>query len=340
MKVDLFGQGEIAHHFTVNQFDSPGVEDLTQVGIARPLPAHGVAGIGQHAVGFSMGIHEDYGAATAQHELIDGIEGRGAQPLGMHDHEHVHVFGNLRDGLVQDLDFHDLPDAVHDHPGRPSARGLRKRHLRAAVQGQGAQQAHDFLFGVGQAVDELGEIVFEKFLTALLKERNKFPVVRGIGAHESEIELRVALVDRNAAQAVSDGAIFLFRKGLGVDDVQDQVPAGGLFILLQEFQHPVGITPNAGQFHRQLLRQVKPQGHRLVEPLQNVSAALGQGIEALFREIDTGRPERHVTQDVHREKQDHRNGQSASCEKPGVHGSFIPLSSIPASAPWQITRSR
>jgi len=79
--------------------------------------------------------------------------------------------------------------------------------LRATVQGQSAQQAYNFLFGVGQPVHEFGEIVFEKFLTALLKERNEFPVIRSIGAHESEIELRVALVDRYAPEAVSDGAV-------------------------------------------------------------------------------------------------------------------------------------
>ena len=108
-KLTRLAKGEIAHHLTVNQLDAPSVEDRTQIGIARPLHARGVARIGQHAVGFSMGIHEDHGATAAQHELVDGIEGRGAQPLGMHDHEHVHVFGDVRDGLVQDLDFHDPP---------------------------------------------------------------------------------------------------------------------------------------------------------------------------------------------------------------------------------------
>ena len=95
-----------------------------------------------------MGIHKDHGAAASQHELVDGIEGRLAELLGMHHHEHVNGFGDFRDGFVQDLDFHQLPDAVHDHPGGASARGLGKRHLRAAVHGKGAQQAHDFLFGI------------------------------------------------------------------------------------------------------------------------------------------------------------------------------------------------
>ncbi len=155
---------------------------------------------------------------------------------------------------------------------------------------------------------QLGQIIFEKFFATLLKERYEFPAVRGVGTHQSEIELDVAPVQRHAPESMPDGAVFFFRKGFRVDDVQDQVATGGLLVFLQEFQHPVGVALNAGQFHGQFLGEIEPQGHRFIEALENLSTTLGEGIEPLFREIEAGRPKRHVTQDVHREKQHHRDG--------------------------------
>ena len=99
LEVHFFGQGEIPHYFFVHQLDAPGVKDPAEIGVAWRLHAHGVLRVGQHAVGFTVGVHKDHGAAASQHELVDGIEGRLAELLGMHHHEHVHGFGDFRGRL-------------------------------------------------------------------------------------------------------------------------------------------------------------------------------------------------------------------------------------------------
>ena len=143
----------------------------------------------------------------------------------------------------------------------------------------------------GQAVDELGQIVFEKALALGRKERDDLLIVGRVGRGEAEINLVALAVERHRLQAEGDRLVLDIGKRLGVEDFEAELAVRRGDVLLEQFAHALGIDAVGRDLVAETVGIVKAQGNRLVDLRQGVHGAGRQGVEMLGGQIEPRRKE-------------------------------------------------
>ena len=286
---------------------------------------------GRRHVRFRVRVHEHEGVSAAEDELVDGVANRLGQPLRVHHHEHVHVVLHpfeARGGEVPHLE--QLLDPLEDEPrlGRPAH---HHRLAALAVEGQGSEQPDDRTRGLPEGVDHLGEVVLQELLAVGGEAGDDLLVVEGVGAHESEVEGGFSVEKRNAAHAIGDGPVLRLREGLRVDHGEDDPSVGGVLVLLQEVADPRDVAGDRRQAARERARDVQAQGHRLVDPPDDVAGALGEGEQPLLGKIEPEPGEGLVGEHVQGEERRHREHDPANRVGSAAHVLLL-VSSLLASA--------
>ncbi len=206
-----------------------------------------------------MRIDEHEGAAAAQHELVDGEQRLVRQVLRMDEHEHADIRRDLGGVTVDRAHVEELLHLGVDDPGVALLAGPAE----GALQRQRGQKADGLLLHAGEVEDQLGEVDFEEALALGLEEGDDLFLVGAVDAGETEIDELAGLIDRHALQAEPDGAVFLIREGLRVDDLQADLAVRGVAIFLQHLADAAGVDAVGRDLLAQALRIIKAQRHRL-----------------------------------------------------------------------------
>ncbi len=232
-------------------------------------------------------IDKDERLAAFQDELVDREQCLVRQVLRMHEHQHIDIGRDRIDVGGQRLDRIELLQLLHDchRLGRTAA---HHRH-HVAFERQRADQADDRLLGKRQAVDELGQIVFEKALALGLEERNDLLVVGRVGRGETEIDLLASDIERHPLQPESDCAVFGIRERQGVIDLEPDLAVGRCDILIEQLAHALGIDAVRRDFVGEAGRIIEPQGDRLFDPGERSQRAAGQRVKVLTGEVEPPR---------------------------------------------------
>ena len=238
---------------------------------------------------FGVGIDKDQRLAALQHELVDREQCLRRQVLRMHQHQHIDIGRDRIEACRQRLDLVELLQLL-DHRHRLARPALHhRRHV--TFERQAADQADYGLLRKGQAVDELGQIVFEKALALGRKERDDLLIVGGVGRGEAEINLVALAVERHRLQAKGDRLVLDIGKRLGIEDFEAQLAVRCGDILLEQFAHALGIDAVGRDLVAETVGIVKAQGNRLVDLRQGVHGPGREGVEMLGGQIEPGRKE-------------------------------------------------
>ncbi len=189
----------------------------------------------------------------------------------MHQHQHVDVIGNRLAVLRQHPHLELLPQLVDDQPGGLHAQAHATG--KTAVDRRAGEDTDDQPLGMGELVDELGQVVFEKAFPFRLEEGNGLAVAIQL-ADQAEIEVFRTVAERNSLQAEADRVILGLGEGFGIDLLQAELVAGQGDIFVEQTGDPVGVGGQAGSLADRLPAQVELEGHRLVESGEDVAGPL------------------------------------------------------------------
>ncbi len=238
---------------------------------------------------FGERIDEDERLAAFQDELVDREQCLVRQVLRMHEHQHIDIGRDRIDIGGQRLDRIELLQLLHD--GHRLGRTAAHHRHHVAFERQGADQPDHRLFRKRQAVDELGQIVFEKALALGLEERDDLLVVGRVGRGETEIDLLAPDIERHPLQPERDCAVLGIRERQRVVDFEPDLAVGRGDILIEQLAHALGIDPVRGDFIGEAVRIIEPQRDRLFDPGERPQGAAGQRVEVLSGEVEPPRKE-------------------------------------------------
>jgi hypothetical protein len=179
---------------------------------------------------------------------------------------------------------------------------LHRRHDVAFERQRGHQPDHRLL-REGEAVHQLGQVVFEEALALGLEERDGLLIVGRIGGGKPEIDLHAALVERHPLEPEGDGAILGRRERLGIEDLQLDLALGARGVFLEHLAHALGIDAVGRDLVAELRRKIKAHDDRLVDLGERVERAGGERVEMLVGEVDAGRAQQPVGDDVDGDEQ-------------------------------------
>ncbi len=280
---------------------------------------------------------------TAPHdELVDRIPGLFAGRLGVRHHQHGDVVVDLRGARLHAAHVEELLDLGIDHPwvGRAS-------HLRVESPGnlQVGHQADHRALRIRERVDQFREVVLEEGLLARIQERDDFLVVDAVGTGDAHVDRlgRAAHVDRLESEL--PGAIFVLGERQRVDHGQAELAVRALHEFVEDFPDPAGIRPQIGYLGRRAIRVEEIQVDRFGDAVEDVVRAVGQRVQAIFRQIDSDPPEQNVVQCGRQNEHDRDDDQPDPADQQlGGRGSRLahvsPPSSCPARRRWRITMRR
>ena len=185
--------------------------------------------------------------------------------------------------MGQRLDFEEIADLLHDHLRRQGALAAHHRHrVHATVERQTADEADDALLGVGQCVDELGDVVFQERFAVRREECNGGVIVGGVGANEAEVANLAFLVEAHAPQSGGHRAVLGVRKGFGIENGHVELAARHVAILLQQCAHALEIATVVGCCLTELFGIVEANADRLVDGAQHHARTLRHGKQVLL----------------------------------------------------------
>ena len=155
--------------------------------------------------------------------MIDGELEPGRKILRMGDDEEIEAGGKFGRGRFDRDDFERVVPFRRDVLAGLGLLAHHHHHLRllgiGALERQAGQQAHLGLVEVLHAIDQLGQIVFEK-LFPLRHEGGDGLLLVGLGDDEPKEELFAALLRHLGRQACGRGPFLLRRVGAGIDDLE------------------------------------------------------------------------------------------------------------------------
>src|ERR1700730_113381 len=244
----------------------------------------------------------------------------------MHQHQHVHVrLDPGRSGCERPQVEELLHRAVHD-PRTALAPALL---IEARTHRQRGQPGDHGLFGVGQLIDELDDVVLQELLLVGIEELDCRVAIGGVGSGKAEVELRAGGSHRSAAHAELGGAVFLLRERLRVDHVQMQPAAGARGELLEELAHPYAVGLQLRQLRRGLFREEEIQVDGLADAGEDPLGSRRGGVETMLREIQPPAAQRVVEQHGEADEQQRECQQGAAAEcRALVHRSLRSSSAI------------
>ncbi len=257
------------------------------------------------AIGLCIGVDEHHQLATAQDELIDGVQRRLGQVLRMHQPQHRDVVRDQVEISLEGLDVEQLTHLFQNHPRR---RRLPRHHVEAAGHGQPGQHTDYRQLGLGQGLHQAAQLVLQVLLLIQSEERNHLGVVQRIGAGQAEVDGITTLLQRDALQAEFGGLVLVFGERFGVDDVQANLAVRLGLVGLEHLLHTLGVGAQRRQILGHLVRIEEVQVDRLVQLTEDLPGAVGDGVELLFGQIQAHAAQAHTGQQVegdegHRDQQ-------------------------------------
>ena len=150
------------------------------------------------------------------------------------------------------------------HGRRRLAHG-RHGIAHAAIDRDAGDEADDALLGVGEAVDELGQVVFEEALAIGREKLDGGVVVGGVGGDEAEVAGLAVLVEAHAAQASGDGAILGVGEGFRLDQRELQLALREVAILFEQRLHALEVFAVERGHLAELLGVVEADVDRLLD---------------------------------------------------------------------------
>ncbi len=209
----------------------------------------------------------------------------------------------------------ELFDLLVDGPRRVGAAGLE---IHVALHGQCRQPAHHGFLRRGELEDELGHVVLQLFLAARGQVGDGALAVGGVGGREPQVHALTAIVDRIHAEFV--GAVFLFRIGLRIDDLEREVAVGQRGQLFEQFAHARTVTAHARILGRGFLAEEEVEVHRLLEPAHDALGALRHRVEIVRGQVDL-----RAAQQVVREQHDTDEQRADDCESARTRVVFLSI---------------
>ena len=310
---DPLRRGLIADHFAGADRNAPGGEQRLERGDRVAL------GVGHrvHAAtrGHHLGERVDEGqhAAAAHHELIDRVERGGVDIVRLGEHQHRDV---VVDRALLAAEEADVEELVHRLQHLPRLEAIEL----AAHQRQVAEHRDRGLVRVGEIADQPGEVVLEKVRPLRREIADRLEVVGRVAPGQAEIGERAVVADRQAVQALGDREILLGRERLRIEALDPDLAAGQPLIgreqLLDALRMAAEIRPELVE----LRGVVEAQVDRLVDLPQHLLGAFRQREQAILGQIEPGRGEPGVGQQVEREEQDHRKADADQAEPVALHG--------------------
>ncbi len=137
----------------------------------------GIGGILTAGVGPRIRIDEQQYPAAPHHELIDGVQGLGRQFLRMNQHQDVHVLVDAVDVAISGRRVKQFLKLGDDGPGFAH---LARHRIELSLQPQGTHEADDGLPRRRELIDELDDVVLQKFFAIGLEARNRGAPLRGV----------------------------------------------------------------------------------------------------------------------------------------------------------------
>ena len=241
----------------------------------------------------------------------------------MHHHQRVDVIGNGNDIGFHALHVEQLAQFSIDHPALGRAASGR---IEARPHRQVGHETHHRARIVGEAGNQLGQVVFEKGFLVRLEEWNRRRAVGGIAARQTEEERIAAVAQRNRLQARRGGAIFVFGKRLRIDDRQSDAATRARGHFLQQFLHARGIGADRGKFACGLFGVVEGEVDRLFDLGKDGLGAIGQRVELALREIQACAAEQRAAGHDECKKQYGQRNQRSTRGKTSsgkFHGVFL-----------------
>jgi len=213
--------------------------------VGREAAHHGLLRVGLALEMLRGGVDGEEHGFAAEDELIDGKLEFRRQILRVDDGEGVEAGGELGRG---GLDADDLKGLFPLGGDELAGLGLLAHHhhhlgfLRARALKRQAREQTELLFvDLLDAVDELGEIVFEELLPLGVQRGEGFLLVR-LGRNEAELDLLTGGGDELRLDAGGGGLLLVGRVGSRIDDVEGEFTAGGAGVLAEHFLHAGGVV--------------------------------------------------------------------------------------------------
>ena len=102
---------------------------------------------------------------------------------------------------------------------------------------------------------------------------------------------------------------------LRISDYQLKLAISQLDVLLQQLPDPLAIVRHRRHVAEQFFREIELQGNFVFQVSKNVLRPLGQGVQAIFRHIETHAPEQHSRRQVDHDQQYRHYKQTGSGKK-------------------------
>ena len=163
-------------------------------------------------------------------------------------------------------------------------------------------KAHDDLFGLGEAVDQPRQFVFQEPFPVWIEYLDHFTVADAVGGGEPEVQ-RLPDAEGDRLQAKLCGPVFLLGERQRVDDVQYQVAARRPLQFFQHFANPVGVVAQRCNVCGLGVGKEQVDVDRLDDGGEHVSRARRNGIEIVARQVDAQPGEQRVVRG-HRRNED------------------------------------
>ena len=188
-------------------------------------------------------------------------------------------------------------------------------------------------------MDQLGDVILEKFLAVRLEARDHRASIGRIGAGQTEIQRIPAAARVERLQTVLGRAVLVLGKRLRIDDAQTDLAAGAGRDLLEKFAHPGRVR----QDERRLLgsrfaRKIEIQIDRFLDFREHLAGAGTQRVQPVLGQIEAHARQPEIRQHHHAQKQDGQCDQSAhpkTGSPPAAHHSAFFMSSTRAVAASQ-----
>ncbi len=191
----------------------------------RPVRGHGghwILRIGASRIGPGERIDEGHDVSAAQGELIDRELQRRWQILRVYEHQDAHVRIDLCRFRIERPDVEELGGL---RIGDPRVAHLSRLLVESFGHGHAGQPCKDRLLRIRELIDELDDVVLEKFLLGGIEKLDGLVSVGRVGAGKSEVE-RARGADRCSPYAKLGRAILILGRRLRVDHMQLYFTAG------------------------------------------------------------------------------------------------------------------
>ena len=292
-------QVDVRGNFTGADFQAPAFQHDVQVGRHVRHDVR-VCRIRFCVVPLRQRVDKQHGMAAPEQVLVYGEQGFLRKILGMHDHQHIDVFIYVIRVRADIAHLEEFLHNVDNGPAFPDA--LR----RVAEQRQSRHHADDALFRVGEVIDQLGDIVFQRVLPACLKKRDGGFVIRGVDADQAQVGAVTGRIDGDSVQTAGHGLVFFLRERFRFNDGKFDIATRFRGILFQQVPHPVGVIHQLREVGHGLAGHVKIQAYGFVQAGDDVDGPRRQREQFILGQVEPYTGKQVVADGNQRHRQNRR----------------------------------